>query len=242
MNKLYTFGCSFTEDFDPFMIYPYTTRYKYVMEYHNGIVPKSWPQITAEGLGLELKNYSGIGGFSNEMGEEGNCNFSIFNNICQASVDFQKGDMVIIEWTFMERFKWADFKKNGLITLLPNQIPDELNKEVVEEVLLNRTHRAWIDELFKYQILINKLSESIGFDVYYWTIDQNIVKHKLKTIKSDKKWLLSDKLFYDKNYSLIVKDKGGLRIMDETKGQINDAHMGSSGHKVLADLFLNYIK
>lgn len=242
MNKLYTFGCSFTEDFDPFMVFPYTTRYKYVMEYHNGVIPKSWPQIMAEDLSMELKNYSGIGGFSNEMGDEGNCNFSIFNNLCQASVDFQKGDMVIIEWTFMERFKWVDFDGNKMITILPKQIPENLNKDVIENILLNRTHKMWIEELFKYQILINKLSESIGFDVYYWTIDNRIVQNKFVTIRKDKRWLLSNKLYPNEDYSFIVKKNGGLRIVDETNGLINDGHMASSGHKVLADLFLKYIK
>lgn len=242
MNKLYTFGCSFTEDFDPFMVFPNTTRYKYVMEYHNGIIPKSWPQIMAEELDMELKNYSGIGGFSNEMGDEGNCNFSIFNNLCQASVDFKKGDMVIIEWTFMERFKWVDFDGNKMITILPKQIPENLNKDVIENILLNRTHKMWIEELFKYQILINKLSESIGFDVYYWTIDNRIVQNKFVTIRKDKRWLLSNKLYPNEDYSFIVKKNGGLRIVDETNGLINDGHMASSGHKVLADLFLKYIK
>ena len=41
MNKLHTFGCSFTEDFEPFMECPETTRYKYVMDYHNGIIPNN---------------------------------------------------------------------------------------------------------------------------------------------------------------------------------------------------------
>lgn len=242
MNKLYTFGCSFTEDFDPFMDCPDTTRYKYVMKYHNGIIPKSWPQIMAEVLGMELKNHGGIGGFSNETGDEGNCNFSIFNNICQACTNFQKGDMVIIEWTFMERFKWVNFEGNNLITILPNQIPKDLNKDLIENILLSRTHKMWIEELFKYQILIDKLSESIGFDVYYWTIDERIVRHKFTTIRNDKRWLLSNKLYPNEDYSAIVRKNGGLRITDESNGLINDSHMASSGHKVLADLFLKYIK
>jgi hypothetical protein len=223
---------------------PETTRYKYVMDYHNGIVPKSWPQIMAESLGMELKNYGGIGGFSNETGGEGNCNFSIFNNICQASTNFLKGDMVIIEWTFMERFKWVNFKENRIITILPNQIPENLNKDkdVIENILLNRTHKMWIEELFKCQILINKLSESVGFDVYYWTIDDKIVQHKFTTIRKDKRWLLSNNLYPNEDYSAIVRRNGGLVITEESNGSIIDSHMGSSGHKVLADLFLNYIK
>jgi len=244
MNTLYTFGCSFTEDFDPFINYPSTTRYEYIMNYHNGIIPKGWPQIMSEELKMELKNYGAINGFFSKTGAEGNCNFSIFNNICQASKDFQKGDTIIIEWTYLERFKWADFETNRITTLLPNQIPAEYDKNVIESIFINRTHLLWIEELFKYQILLNKLADSIGLDLYYWTIDKNIVNNKTEEINNDKRWLLSGQLESrnKKTYNDLIKYAGGLTISEETDDIIKDDHLGSSGHEALAKLFLNYIK
>jgi hypothetical protein len=241
MSTLYTFGCSFTEDFDPFVEYPNTTRYEYIMKYHNGIVPKSWTQIMSNQLNVELKNYGGIHGFFSKTGAEGNCNFSIFNNICQASKDFKKNDIVIIEWTYMERFKWADFETFRLTSILPNQIPDEYDKNTLESILINRTNKLWIEELFKYQILLDRLADGIGLHIYYWTVDKNIVRYKIDDIKNDKKWLLSNMLEIENTYQDIIEKNGGLRIMDETNGLIMDDHLGSSGHEVLANLFLNYI-
>ena len=81
MNTLYTFGCSFTENFDPFIKYPSTTRYDYIMNYHNGNIPKSWPQIMSEQSNMKWRNHGGIDGIIGKTGMEGNCNFSIFNNI-----------------------------------------------------------------------------------------------------------------------------------------------------------------
>ena len=244
MSTLYTFGCSFTEDFDPFIKYPGTTRYEYIMNYHNGVIPRSWTQIMSEELNMELKNYGGIHGFFSKTGAEGNCNFSIFNNICQASKDFQKGDTIIIEWTYLERFKWADFESNRITTLLPNQIPNEYDKDIIESIFINRTHLLWIEELFKYQILLNKLADSIGLNLYYWTIDKNIVNYKTVEINNDKRWLLSGQLESQnkKTYKDLIKNAGGLTISEETDDIIKDDHLGSSGHEVLAKLFLNYIK
>ena len=180
MNTLYTFGCSFTENFDPFIKYSGTTRYDYIMKYHNGKIPKSWPQIMSEQLNMELRNHGGMDGITGKTGMEGNCNFSIFNNVCMASKDFQRGDIVIIEWTHMERFKWADHDTNRITTITPNQIPIEYDKNVIESIFVNRTHVLWIEELFKYQILINKLADSIGLRVYYWTVDKKIIEYKVK--------------------------------------------------------------
>jgi hypothetical protein len=242
MNTLYTFGCSFTENFDPFIKYPGTTRYDYIFNFCNGVIPKSWPQIMSKELNMDLRNHGGIDGITGKTGMEGNCNFSIFNNICMSSEDFKKGDFVIIEWTYMERFKWADFDTHRITTLTPSETPNEYEKNVIESILINRTHKLWIEELFKYQILINKLADTLGVKLYYWTIDKNIINYKIDEIRNNKKWLLSNYLEYGKTYQEIVRENGGLRILDETNGEINDDHMGSSGHKVLSNLFLKHIQ
>ena len=86
------------------------------------------------------------------------------------------------------------------------------------------------------------MAQSLNIKIYYWTVDKNIINNKIDDIKQDKKWLLSNYLQYGKTYQDIIKENGGLRIIDETDGIIIDDHMALSGHKVLADLFLNYIK
>ena len=46
---------------------------------------------------------------------------------------------------------------------------------------------------------------------------------------------------FDNTFSLVIKN-GGQWIIDETNNEVNDFHMGESGHKVQSDLFYEYIK
>ena len=94
MNKLYTFGCSYTEGFSEFFKSPMYLKYK---EFNGGVFPKSWPDILAEKLKFDLVNY-GEGAAGNQQ------IFNIFSKKCR---ELQKGDIVIIEWSFIERYRLA---------------------------------------------------------------------------------------------------------------------------------------
>jgi hypothetical protein len=239
-NTLYTFGCSFTEDFKSFFESEFDTlRKRYMVNHLNGAVPKSWPEVLSEKLNMNLVNRAAVHGHQYENHREGNCNSSIFNNICHMCDEFKKGDVVIVEWSFMVRFKWAtDW---GMITILPNQSPKSLiNENVAEEIIVNRYNKVWVDELFVMMKMLNKLSESIGFDIYYWTVDNEILNHKMKTIVNDQRWLLSDQIM-NKYYFSLINDNGGFSISDETNGTIDDTHLGVTGHNVLSNLFYDYI-
>ena len=236
---LYTFGCSFTEDFKHFFESEFNTlRKTYMVDYLNGYIPESWPEILSKKLNMDLVNRAAVHGHQYEYYREGNCNASIFNNICHMCDNFKKGDIVIIEWSFIVRFKWAT--ERGMLTILPNQPPHDLNEKITEEIIVNRYNKLWIDELFIMIKMLNKLSESIGFDIYYWTVDKTILNDKREIITNDTKWLLSNQLG-EKHYFSLIKKNGGFSIDDETNGIIADSHLGMTGHKVLADLFYEYI-
>ena len=102
----------------------------------------------ANKLGYELENCAGINGVKHKYGGEGNCNSSIFNNISLKSEKFKKDDIVIIEWTTMERFKWVNDIDNCMSTILPNQFDGPFDVNVLENVLVNRSHYLWVNELF----------------------------------------------------------------------------------------------
>jgi hypothetical protein len=246
MNNLYTFGCSFTENFSFFHNKKDdNSRKKYVTEFCNNTSPESWNESLSKKIGFNLKNYGGTLGVKSYNGDEGNCNDSIFNNICHLSCEFKKGDILIVEWTYMERFKWAMDNNNSMITLLPSNYKFVGNDNVIEGVLINRTSKLWIGELFKKIKIINTLSESIGFDVFYWTIDKRIINYKMMMdIYLDKKWLLNDKFSYDKidyGYKDVVFELGGKTITEESNNLIIDDHFGKTAHDVLSELFYDDI-
>ena len=240
MNTLYTFGCSFTEDFKFFFESEMgSLRKTYMVNHLNGMVPESWPETLSKKLNTNLINKSAVHGHQYKTYREGNCNASIFNNICHMCDDFKKGDVVIVEWSFVDRFKWAT--DTGMITILPNQAPKNLiNENVAEEIIVNRYNKVWIDELFVMIKILNKLSESVGFDIFYWTVDNKLLDYKREIITNDTRWLLSNQIT-NKYYFCLINDNGGFSISDETNGVIDDTHLGMTGHNVLADLFYNYI-
>ena len=72
MSTLFTFGCSYTMDFNDNLI-PAYTQFREFREDKN--FPNSWPKLLAKNLNFDLKNY-GIGGVGNQV---------IINNISQKS-------------------------------------------------------------------------------------------------------------------------------------------------------------
>jgi hypothetical protein len=90
---------------------------------------------------------------------------------------------------------------------------------------------------------MDRLSEEVGFEIYYWTIINELIYNLPKEILQQKKYILHDKIVdpFDNTFSLVIKN-GGQWIIDETNNEVNDFHMGESGHKVQSDLFYEYIK
>lgn len=251
MSTLFTFGCSFSEEFN--VLLPRTspnTRVDYIEQYFDGVAPDSWPTMLSKKLGLDIKNYSGNGGYKdiiNNFGE-GNCNQSILNNIAYYCNEFKKGDIVIVEWTYIERFKWANEGGRSMISVYPAFVPgtgipdypDYIDNNTAENIFVNRTNPLWINELFIQQKLLNQLAINTGFDIFYWTVDSNIVKYKNNEIKNDKKYLLSD-ILGDKDYMGLFNNNGAKTIIEETNQKVRDWHYGVTGHQVQCDLFYNYI-
>ena len=251
MSTLFTFGCSFSEEFS--VLLPRTspnTRVDYIEQYFNGVPPDSWPTMLSKKLGLSIKNYAGNGGFKDPVNHkgEGNCNQSILNNIAYYCHEFKKDDIVIVEWTYIERFKWANEQGKSMISVYPAFLPgtgipdypNYIDNQTAENIFVNRTNPLWIDELFIQQKLLNQFADNTGFNIFYWTVDNNIIKYKNNEIKNDKRYLINDMLG-DRDYMNLFKEEGAKTIMEETNENVRDWHYGVVGHQVQCDLFYNYI-
>jgi hypothetical protein len=197
--------------------------------------PDSWPTILANKLNLDLKNY-GIGGSGNQ---------EIINHVCQKSNEFKKGDTVIIEWTHIERFKWVHYVNDCWVRLGPGEYNDETRKFITEdtliEILHNRTHPLYFQDIYDFEQIVNQLALLGGFDVYYWTVEKNLIYNLPKNLKKQKKYLCAKHVVDDDSFFNLVYKNGGKRIFEETNDVVYDFHMGESGHKVMADLMFNHI-
>lgn len=229
MNKLFTFGCSYTEGYDEKL----SNNYKLYKNYR-GDFPKSWPEILTDKLGLDLCNY----------GKGSSGNHEIFITFCQKCTEFKKGDIVIVEWTFMERYRIAtgdgnyDWSRVG-----PGKVtPNTFSQTTHDEIIMNRTLKPYIMELYDYQNIMDLLAKTIGFKIYYWGFNEKHIYNLPKEILLQEKYLLCDKI-KDRHHHCfrVAHDNGSQTISEETNGVIDDVHMGEKGHKVLADLFYDHI-
>lgn len=227
---LYTFGCSYTQDFEK--LNSIDIQMTYVNEFLNGITPPSWPIVLSNLLLYDVVN-SAIGGNDNE---------TIFEDVCKLSPKFKKGDMVIIQWTQNHRFRWPSYnEENKWVRQLPNwylEMPT-LSKSTFDEVVVIRDHRLYRQQLYNQQTLLEQLSSSVGFDIFYWSMASNLLVTELP---KDKKYLLSDKLKPKYcHYSEYFDTMKVHTIAKETNGVINDGHYGKTGHEVIGKLFYDHI-
>lgn len=223
--KLICFGDSHTVDFENNRIPPYKEYKKWC----NDKFPKSWPTLLSEKLNIELKNY----------GHGGSCNDIIFETFVSKLDEIKKDDIVIIGWTFLFRFKWFNEKFNFFDTILSNEHDENIkniSKQTATEILINRSNKSWGEDIMLKKKLIIKLSELIGFKIYFWSVDE-FIQHSYDEIH-----LCCNLLNNENNMLKYIKNSGGKTIHDETNGLINDFHLGESGHIVQSELFFEHIK
>lgn len=229
MNNLFTFGCSFTEDYHTSNVDTYADYKKHL----GGYYPKSWPIVLSENLNYKLKNY----------GEGASGNQQIFQEVCKRCDEFKVNDIVIVEWTFLERYRLA-LDNNSWLKLGPGKINNPqspISEECHESIVINRTLKPYVDELYDYEKIINKLSKFVGFNVFYWSIDNGVLYNTPNLIERNH-YLLND-MIKDRhdNAFAITNKNGGYKIVEETEGKIIDYHLGGTGHKVMGDLFYRHI-
>lgn len=237
MATLWTLGCSFTAEYT-FVSYlkPGETdmsRENNEIRYrdHKGYVTDIWPTIVAKELGLEKMNL-GYPGFSN---------YRIFNRFAANSHQFKKDDVVIVEWSRMVRFDIIS-KNNGRHDVIVSVIPSEAfrhtqyTREAMEEILVNRTHPAWCEEVYSYMKLMKELSKSKGFELYFWSADKDIINKESKEFKQHYKVLVPES---DDDVTRYLRKYGAKSIKEETDGFLpDDEHYGEVGHMAMAKAFL----
>jgi hypothetical protein len=230
-NTLFTFGCSYTQDFNDTTIKNYLDYF----QYRGGSFPPAWPTILAEKLNLNVSNY-GIGAAGNDL---------IFNEICKHINEIKKDDVVIIGWSYIHRYKWGvdgsdKWQNLGVGPLIQNL---HISESTHEEIVLNRLNPLYLEEIYDRINLIDHISNVVGFSVYYWSSEPNFIYDKPYKLRDDKKFLLTDKILHhlDNHIFQIISNKGGKKINEETNGIVNDTHLGETGHQVQAELFYDHI-
>jgi hypothetical protein len=144
MSKLWTFGDSFTESYNP----KYEWSRKYIE--WKGYTPKVYGEVISERLGYELIN-KGLGGSSNQ---------TILETICNSVDDIKSDDIVIIGWSSPIRFRlvdeWGEWQHMIPHSLFNFEKMGGVGVESVLEILENRYHIKYSKEVESWIKLINK--------------------------------------------------------------------------------------
>ena len=228
MPNLWTFGCSFTANYK---MYSFSNGLesgdlKY-FKFRGGNLPPVWPTILANRLGYTLNN----------MGQLGDSNHQIFKNFCESCQSVNSGDLVIIEWTFMERFMMAADTQEGeaLMTASPHNETLPIGKEASVNMFINRSKLIWATEIYSFENIIDELAKARGFEVFYWSVDPRIINREPSEFRSKRKYLVNECTIGMMDY--LQKNYGAETISDETNHALPDMHYAERGHAVMADKF-----
>jgi hypothetical protein len=253
MGTIHVFGDSYTQGHN--LDFTHTGYIKW-KEFRGGNLPPTWVDLLGKKMGMDIKN-TAIGG---------NCNNRIFDDVCVNSDKFKKDDIIIIGWTYRHRLRWAslqkhqdgrfvDFDKNGepcyvwrRLSIDDSSPQDDLyiKKELRHEIISNQLQSPYIDEIYNREKIIEQLSKSVGFELYFWSSDASIIYDLPEEKLNQKKYIIHNIIDknvegYRKDFFNTIKIYGGQTISEETNSIIKDGHLGESGHRVQFELFYEYI-
>ena len=204
-NKIWVFGDSFSTQFQNKTIGGWVKRY---IEW-KGYIPKTFGDMLSEELGLEVI-HKGRGGSDND---------SIFEAVYCAAPNIQKGDIVIIGWSHVLRFRLVD-KAGNFSPIIPNFTSlaknafDFISPNTIDEIIVNRNLPMYYTELHNRVLFLNWLFEDMK--LIQWTP------------------------FYGKETKLYGSQFINI-ISRETNNEVIDGHYSEIGHRELTDTFIKFI-
>lgn len=252
-SKMYCFGDSYTEGYKNDMsFWPYDA-YRHYLKTSAQNMPKIWSEILGDLLDIETYNFA-KGGASNQ---------EIFFKICEYANQLKSGDIVIINWTYIQRCLWViddvsdDDFSNHLFSISPQQgeyfDKNGLYKNSWNTIAVNRMEFSYTYEIKRYIEIINTLSKSIGFTVYYWFTDDYLFNNISKILNVNTKNFIMNDLIKEYDSSKdergfccipfnIFGKYGAKTIRQDSNNQADDSmHLGGTGHIVQAKFFYSYI-
>ncbi len=205
-NKLWCFGDSYTQRFN--------SQVGWCKSYidFKGYTPKVYCDFLSEELEIESEN----------LGEGGYDNYSIFEVLCKNIKRIKDNDIVIIGWSNVTRFRLAS-KDNDWVRFVPGTITDfhilhhtDVSRKTIEEICVNRESNVYYDEVNSWINLINyALKEK---KIIHWTpFDNNLNLNVHKILKLETTRM-------------------------ESGGLVNDDHYCEPAHKILSSMFLEILK
>lgn len=161
MKKIWTFGDSFTQGFLP----QFDNSNPWANDYckWKGFIPKVFGEILSLKFNLELNN----------LGKYGSCNDEIFQKFADYADQIKPGDIVIVGWTYITRFKIAT-DSNDFMTISHVQERQpaytEISMDTINEILYNRNKfTVYFRDVLNYMKIIRLICKDCL--VIFWNFD-----------------------------------------------------------------------
>ena len=165
MKTLWTFGDSFTADYD--INSPIDSNVNRYLRLKNEKTLKSWPNVLSEKMETEVKN----------LAKGSNSNYQIFQDFCDVSGEINENDIVIVCWGLLTKFR----------TVMSNQFINQYPSKGLfwNNVIEDRESIKWADEVYSWEKLMINYSKSKKFKLYFWCGEEkNLTQNKqIKTIE-----------------------------------------------------------
>ena len=245
MRNLFVFGDSFTQGHLLDTTFPPYHEWK---EYRGTELPLPWPDLLARQLGYIVHNYA-VAGMSNH---------EIFQEVCRHVNEFSSGDIVIINWTYNHRFRWVIWDDDLNVYRWKRMSAKQedgicIPETVRDNIVLNRTNKLYIDEIYEREDLLEHLSWGKNIELFFWSSVDDIINDLPNVKLLNKKYILHNDIvklpptnisgqkkrtFFD-----VITKHGGKTITEETNEKVFDGgHLGETGHQTQARLFYEYIR
>jgi hypothetical protein len=197
-NKLWIFGDSFSTDLMHKSIIGWSIPYiKWKKR-----VPKTFPKILSDELGLDLIN----------LAEGGVGNDTIFETIYKNAYRIQKNDIIIIGWSSIIRFRMSMIDDDEWYNVFPHLYPltkkqnNYISNKTLEETLFNRTHPLYKKELEERVEFINWLFRDMKIIHWSWANEVNNVlkiEKYIENIRTETNGAVDD-LHYSENGNIEI--------------------------------------
>ena len=179
MAKLWTFGDSFTK-------------------HENGEYLKwkstealQWPKMLSNNLGYELCNF----------GQQGSSNYDIFQKICLCSQLFEQGDLVIIGWGLLGKFRVI--QNNEFFDVHPSDPRSEF-----AFTQKDRKHIKWVEEVISWEHILGALSDAKNFTLISWSFEEPLLDDRryfdFETISQETNNIIKDNHLSENGHRQLV--------------------------------------
>jgi hypothetical protein len=228
-NNLWIFGDSYSDV--NYETVPYREWYNSFMGYET----EHFSKIISEKLNLNIINLA-VGGSDND---------SIFEKIIDNIDNFKEGDLILVNWSTITRFRLTSINNNSTtmsVNIYNSNI--DIDRDCLIKICNNRDSEIFINQVLKWTKL---LKHAINKRMVFWSPFIEFKNTEILTITlplpencviNYNKYEKMGVIFNDENWIINPEILG---IKGHTNGNVGDLHYSEIAHMLLSEYILNEI-